>query len=563
MQQFPKFSYNGKNLIILPGSKFTRNELLSRIHQMDIQFDNSSQSKPYLVDIYENSLKYNQNKLKIIDKLEKDTIYFNKRNNILTDNINNLNNTINNNIPQTSINTNLTRNNNTQNKVMRIEITPINRNINIKTNYNNTRQENYNYNPPMNNINNINNNYNDNFQKRENNNYNNMNKNKNYSLIDAVRNEIKNYQNNPNYNNDINTNNNEYSYNKNLYPYQSNNNQINSYPNNQINNLSNEQNKEKLQRKNCLIYNNESEDSEIQPFEPGKKPIIQNYNNSNYNNNNNYNNNQFSINNNNFSNNSTELSRNPINNINNNSNYNSSILDIRDNNNSYNNNNEFRNRMYEDNYNNNNRIIEEDEQSVSSNFSTALSTFKSCLPKKVNLGDCFDVLIKMLIAFLIIIVVINAYHYCKSFELKVKEVGKTIANPKKLFVNLLWGLIKSLIIGICWKYLYITLPLVVISYLIYKAKKKYEFKKLCKKIIEEIKQELKNAEKNSLGYRSINERDLVSRYSQRYGIDYGEFNRRYLPELLKLRKKDPALKLSQTTDKSGKIITSWEMSMDH
>lgn len=70
--EYPIFTYNNQSVILKPGSQFTSNELRSRLHQMDVESININ-SKPTLVNLYESTLRNNQNKLKLFDRLKKDT----------------------------------------------------------------------------------------------------------------------------------------------------------------------------------------------------------------------------------------------------------------------------------------------------------------------------------------------------------------------------------------------------------------------------------------------------------------------------------------------------------
>ena len=73
---YPTFIYNGKQLVIYPPSKFTINELRSRLHQMDVDFDQEKRVKSYFCELYERAVKDLNNRIKIIDKIIFDTEYF-------------------------------------------------------------------------------------------------------------------------------------------------------------------------------------------------------------------------------------------------------------------------------------------------------------------------------------------------------------------------------------------------------------------------------------------------------------------------------------------------------
>ena len=103
-KEYPSFIYNNEKFIILPGTRFTKKEIMTRLHLMGINWNNN-QDKLYLCNLYESSLKDNQNKLKIITQLRKDT-----------DNLNiKLSNSIRPSLPPNIISTNIS-----QNKVLNI-----------------------------------------------------------------------------------------------------------------------------------------------------------------------------------------------------------------------------------------------------------------------------------------------------------------------------------------------------------------------------------------------------------------------------------------------------------
>ena len=56
--EYPTFTYNNETFILIPGSRFTRKELKTRLNIMGIE-DNNNQSKNYLINLYESALKNN------------------------------------------------------------------------------------------------------------------------------------------------------------------------------------------------------------------------------------------------------------------------------------------------------------------------------------------------------------------------------------------------------------------------------------------------------------------------------------------------------------------------
>ena len=75
-QSYSFFTYNNESVILVPGQKFSKDELKSRLHQMDIEASNV-QKKNDLANLYDSSLQNNQNKFKIFDILRNDTKRYN------------------------------------------------------------------------------------------------------------------------------------------------------------------------------------------------------------------------------------------------------------------------------------------------------------------------------------------------------------------------------------------------------------------------------------------------------------------------------------------------------
>ena len=82
------FSYKGETVIINPGSTLNNNELVERLLKMNFLSVNSSYRRNDLIYIYDIAINYDNNKLKIFNKLKKDTEYSNLRRNLQKRNIN-------------------------------------------------------------------------------------------------------------------------------------------------------------------------------------------------------------------------------------------------------------------------------------------------------------------------------------------------------------------------------------------------------------------------------------------------------------------------------------------
>ena len=74
--EYPTFKYNNNLIIIKPGEQFTSNQLRKRLNLIDINTDDI-QNKSALKNIYDSSIKDDNNKIKLIHELLKDTEAYN------------------------------------------------------------------------------------------------------------------------------------------------------------------------------------------------------------------------------------------------------------------------------------------------------------------------------------------------------------------------------------------------------------------------------------------------------------------------------------------------------
>ena len=72
MSEYPKFIYNNESVIIKPGQEFSSNELKLRLKTMGLDANNF-QNKSSLIKLYDISVKTDENRIKIINKLMHDT----------------------------------------------------------------------------------------------------------------------------------------------------------------------------------------------------------------------------------------------------------------------------------------------------------------------------------------------------------------------------------------------------------------------------------------------------------------------------------------------------------
>ena len=159
---------NNESVILLPGNRFSKNELLSRLHEMGANIDNY-QGKSSLNYLYDSYLSDNRNKLKIYHILKKDTenqksrLGLSQKQSIMASNANTMLNNSKNKILNVSCEVNPFSEHQNMNNVNREERT---QNIVISKNKSqNKKNQNYNYGYNDNQIgNNYNNNNNNNYQ---------------------------------------------------------------------------------------------------------------------------------------------------------------------------------------------------------------------------------------------------------------------------------------------------------------------------------------------------------------------------------------------------------------
>ena len=76
------FTYNGDAVIIFPGNYFRKEELILRLKQMKFLSVELPYNKSHLINLYDIAINYDENKLKIFNKLKNDTKIYNSRNNL-------------------------------------------------------------------------------------------------------------------------------------------------------------------------------------------------------------------------------------------------------------------------------------------------------------------------------------------------------------------------------------------------------------------------------------------------------------------------------------------------
>ena len=600
--EYPCFTYNNEVFIIIPGSRFSRNELKTRLKIMGI-VDTNNLNKTNLIDLYESSLKNNQNRLKILPQLRKDTDNINSKVSLSQRQS----------LPPNMISTNIS-----QNKVMNIscEVNPFNsreqqinivkpmhtnkgqysQNPFISSNISQNQSSNtFNYEFSSNNINQISNNNSNNYDKNNNinldstYNFNNTNSNNNNSsyignqeiyikknndnsiisnsnnsrifnqkVEEQINRESNNSKNIPNImRNNINKNSN-LSINNIIFSKQYeediNNNILNS-SNNNINNNNNTNKTFTFQANNDMNntnndYNNDINDNNKKTFTNRPEQIQYLHLNQrlpsdeisdNENNNNNPYKNNLNNNNNN------KIYNNEINN----SNYNQEIL-IKSQRNNFLNNEE--NNVVENNI----RQIRQrdpDELSTFSFFST-FSNLKNYPFYKNRKFICLHTIILILIlCFTIAILQLITYSwdsiidfFSNFFELLL-DPGRLIEVIGSFFSSIFFGAIN---------YYYITIPLLIFAFIAYIRLKKYLFKQKIKELLNKIIKDLNN---NSISNenRAISEDNIYEKYLKNNGVSYREFRQKYIPAMKKMKRNEPRLKLSSIIN-NNKEIVFWELS---
>lgn len=549
MDKYDTFIYSGKKVVIRKGKDFSKNEIKSRLHQMNIDFDLSENSKTYFTNLYDEALYNNSNKIKIFDKLKSDTERLglltnnqnyiqNNRRNFISDNeeaeeetIKNKkkekgkkiifkNEIINDEQLNSIYNSNERNNINSFNKNTKSDFTNVLANQ-IRENKQNNRINAFEYNHQKYNNNEIN--YEEDIENTP------------YQPYNNLRNRPQDYSNfnNTNYNNKENNiqrryDNNKHYGNANINQFQY---ETTEYNNSPIN---------KNERKKELIINDKNFNNLEKKLNDrfrndyNNKRRLSNQYNDNYKQKNNYNN----LNKNERRNNNMEIYQENESENNNNS------INIPVNNNKNNLINRKRYRNYALEKINEENYLEE-EENLDNNPD---------IENKNNIELLLYILFLIIGGLLIYFVLKIIFRVSNTLTEGVTQTVRIVTNPRRLFRELIWGLIKSILMGILYEYIYITLPLAILSFVIYMLKQRREFNKLCKQIIEDIKKDLENKMD-----KSISENEIIDKYSKKYNIDKNIFIKKYLKALRELRKKDHSLKLSQNNNK-GVTETFWELS---
>ena len=552
--KYPTFNINDEEIIIIPGSHFSKIELKSRLKEMDIK-DNNIQNKEYLSKLYDSSLNDYQNCLKIIQRLRKDT--------------NSINSKFNKSQRQSMPTNFKTSYNLAESKMMNIS-------NDIKDYYQNSREQlikivkpmhtnkgKYVQNPFLSSIQGqgFNNSYNNEINNKLGT-YNEKSFNSK-KINDINENNFNLEKNNISNINRTNNNSSFLSDDNNLFKYKS------SAPNTDMNNINKSNN--------------------MSQYPPEEKIVIDEVNNNNiqnnlYNNQDYYNkskNEKFDVNSNenNYKRPSKRLTyqtnalKNDINYVNSKNNKNRNTLTSIPH--SYNI-NEIPYNSVMQNKLNNSPIISENNPTLLNNNDENNYIEKNEIKKDsdevstFSLFSAFDqfkkypiyknrkfILIHLLILLSILCLVISLFNVINNSWESICNIFSNILNffsdPKYIFDTIISYISSIFLVPI--NYWYITIPIIILAVVFYFFIKRYLFKKRCNEILEKIVKDLLENEN-----RAISEEDICLKYSKMFGISYNKFVKKYLPRLQKLRRNDVnnRLKLSSVNNNEKEYIF-WEL----
>ena len=536
--KYHTFNINDEEIIIIPGSHFSKIELKSRLKEMDIK-DNNIQNKEYLSKLYDSSLNDYQNCLKIIQRLRKDT--------------NSINSKLNKSQRQ-SMPTNFKSSYNlAESKMMNIS-------NDIKDYYPYSREQLIKIVKPM-------------------------HTNKGKYVQNPFLSSIQGQGFNNSYNNEI--NNKLGPYNENNFNFEKDNISNINRINNNSSFLSDDNNLFKYKGSSLNTdMNNINKSNNISQYPPEEKIEIDEVNNNNiqnnpYNNNYESKNERFDINSdeNNYKRPSKRLTyqtnalKNDINYINSKNNKNRKTLTSMPH--SYNINEIPYNSVMQNKQNNppiiseNNptllnkneggNYVEENEIKKDSDEVSTFSLFSAFdkFKKYPIYKNKIFILIHLLILLAILCLVISLFHVINNSWESICNLFSNIlnffSNPKYIFDTIISYISSLFLIPI--NYWYITIPIIILAVVFYLFIKRYLFKKRCNEILEKIVNDLRESEN-----RAISEEDICLKYSKMYGISYNKFVKKYLPRLQKLRRNDEnnRLKLSSVNNNEKEYIF-WEL----
>ena len=575
--EYPTFNFNDEKIIIIPGSRFSKMELKSRLKEIGININNIP-NKEYLNNVYDSALNDYNNRIKLIQRLKKDTNNMTSKlvlssrqsmpnnmnisSNIGPNKMTNISYDVNNYYPssrQQQINILKPIHTNKGKYVQNPFISSM-----VGQSFNSSYLSNSNNNV-INSINNSNNNYN--FDK---NNISNINKVNNTSSFisdnnsNTNTNNLFNFQPNTPFHdinsnskviNSINNNINNNQYEEKIYIDENNNKNKNKTPQNSYDD--NQLIPEKMENYNTK-YNKDAYDNEKNIDKKNITSETNNYikrskrlsyqpnelKNELYQKNPNLNNNIINKERKTLTNmpRAKDINEIPYNSaIQRNFNDKELIMDSP----------EKEDKEEKEDYSNTKNIRKKDYDEIST--ASFFSMFDNMRKRPFYKNNKF-ILIHALVLILLICVayfIFNSFDTIRDFFNSIIEF---LSEPKKaleLFISY-----TSHILFIPISYWYISIPSIIIIFVLLYYMRQYSFKKRCGEIIENIVKDLRNNSGNSRG---ISEEDIYKKYVEKYGISYNKFLRKYLPLLNKMRRKDNRLVLSSLKNDNKEYIF-WELS---
>ena len=579
---YTSFILDNEEYFIFPSQNFSTQEIKARLKEMNIN-DNNTRDREYLKHLYDSAIQDYSNRLKIINRLKRDTSHtisrlnlsetkpfpynMNTSNDISQKKEANMSYEINNryphmrentvnlrkpkiiikmiNAPQNQDNKYINRLNQDMNE-HRLNLNNLNQ-PNIGYNYNNRQivNDNNKYGNYPYDVNNLkqNNEYNNNFNNINNNtkNLNEYHRNNQYEEINTDINDDRNETNKRNPNQEkldqIADKIKNYNFKRRM-------NNIHIIPESKYENVPEEY--ENDSDNNNLNYNNQYKSQTINII-PKKINFQQNINNADYQPNK-IQDERIDLNS------QNKLKKNQIESNNNNSFINALYqgIEVRNRNNNDNNKNENNDNKTQKNKKENNIDKKDDDEKSSFSIFSAFENFKKNPLYKYRKFILIHIIILLIFLIISISLLHLIYNYRENILNFFSDIFNILCQPRRI-LDLLTSFISVLFLGPI-HYWYISIPVLILLFVFYIYMRKYLFKKRCKEILEKIVKHLKNDENNY-----ISEIDIYKRFVQPYGISYDKFLKKYLVQLHKLRRNDNRLKLS-SMKKDEKIIVFWELS---
>jgi hypothetical protein len=198
---------------------------------------------------------------------------------------------------------------------------------------------------------------------------------------------------------------------------------------------------------------------------------------------------------------------------------------------------------------NNNNINQRREPDEESEFSV-FSTLRKLPLYKNRKHICVNIVLSLLI----ICLVIGFLKLINTYWDSITDYFSELWN--RGFVDAIFGFISSVFFGAV-NYFYITIPLIILIFLFVLALKNFLISKRCEEIFNNIVNDLRNGTTRS-GNRYLSYDDMFRDYAMKYGISKEEFQKKYIKELERKRRKKSGMKKSNLKDNNGNDIIIWE-----